>query len=401
VVVEYKLEEQPGSIAFPPWPVTSNPADLVLSLFHHPYNWMTPDSGRAFREYVETTSDILLSGHEHVPTQYQKHGEDQTCKYLEGGVLNDSHNPQQSEFSATVIDLTNKKFKNSIFAWHNERYEPKKGYAVEEQNFLRNVQRLKNQFLLTDEFKKGLCDLGTEFTHRAKSSIYLNDVFVRPSLKVLNAEQADENAIQKTILPDGLYEFVRTTSEILILGEQDSGKTCLGKHLFQVFRDGNSVPIILDGQSLTNRHLKRDKFLKLLEQRFEEIYANSEWNTYLQLDREKRVLILDDFDKCDLNEAGKAELLGSIEAEFGRVVLFADPIFRYGEFLSTSGESSSLLKFSQAEIMPLGNRQKQDLIKKWLLLGRETTYAQSDLIRDLDHIERLIKTIMTKELSGP
>jgi hypothetical protein len=42
---------------------TSSDTDLALTLLHHPYNWLEPDNARALRKALETTSDLLLTGH--------------------------------------------------------------------------------------------------------------------------------------------------------------------------------------------------------------------------------------------------------------------------------------------------------------------------------------------------
>ena len=69
-----QLHETPGRLLAPVWlnREVSEPADLMLTLFHHPYNWLEPINGKAFRKQVEQSSDIILTGHEHVSEQYSK-----------------------------------------------------------------------------------------------------------------------------------------------------------------------------------------------------------------------------------------------------------------------------------------------------------------------------------------
>lgn len=63
-----RKEEKAGHILFPSQiipDISDTDATLVLSVFHHPYGWFQPDNARAFRRAVETSSDIVLTGHEH------------------------------------------------------------------------------------------------------------------------------------------------------------------------------------------------------------------------------------------------------------------------------------------------------------------------------------------------
>src|SRR6202020_2876488 len=42
-------------------------ADVCVSVFHHPYNWLDANNYRLLKDAVEQTSDIVFTGHEHVP----------------------------------------------------------------------------------------------------------------------------------------------------------------------------------------------------------------------------------------------------------------------------------------------------------------------------------------------
>ena len=98
-----QLHEQEGTMVFPIELIPPEPdldANIVVSMLHHPYNWLGNENARALRDLLESTSDIILTGHEHVSSRYQKlsaHGP--VNEYLEGGVLQDSYDAESSHFS--------------------------------------------------------------------------------------------------------------------------------------------------------------------------------------------------------------------------------------------------------------------------------------------------------------
>src|SRR5437868_5578005 len=63
-----QLHEQQGKLVYPIHiPQQRNlPTDLTISLLYHPFNWFESNNARNFRKELERTSDMILTGHEHV-----------------------------------------------------------------------------------------------------------------------------------------------------------------------------------------------------------------------------------------------------------------------------------------------------------------------------------------------
>jgi hypothetical protein len=113
-----KIKEVQGSIFYPVDIInipTSN-VDIVISMFHHTYNWFQPENGRAFRKLVEKSSDIILTGHEHDQDIIIKdNGTGTITHYLEGGILQDSNDISKSSFNAILVNLETQKYKIFLF----------------------------------------------------------------------------------------------------------------------------------------------------------------------------------------------------------------------------------------------------------------------------------------------
>ena len=106
-------EEQQGQLYFPLRAAgeVSGAGDLILSLFHHPYGWLNASNSLEFEDLIDRTSDIVLTGHEHVEKYSQKRnitGEE--TNYSKGSVLQESGS-NKSGFNVILIDTAEQKQK--------------------------------------------------------------------------------------------------------------------------------------------------------------------------------------------------------------------------------------------------------------------------------------------------
>lgn len=98
-------KEQQGGIHIPDGFLGVLPSgkkpDYVVSVFHHPYNWMPSATYRRFRAFIEESSDLVLTGHEHEPDHYQKYSfSGEVNDYLEGAVFQEHGRDDRSGFHA-------------------------------------------------------------------------------------------------------------------------------------------------------------------------------------------------------------------------------------------------------------------------------------------------------------
>ncbi len=213
----------------------SLPESVVISVFHHPYNWFDPSNGRKLRESIEKCSDIIFTGHEHEGDYYQKsRGTVQKNEYIEGEVLQEAGESNKSKFHVVLIDLESQCHQISTFSWNKEEnYYPEEEKS-EWVSFNRNSYRLKNTFILQEKFNKQLSELGTGFTHHATNNILLDDIFDYPNLRRL--QQPGDNEWAKTIVKSNIPDFILENPRILLVGSEKCGKTSIAKMLFKAFR---------------------------------------------------------------------------------------------------------------------------------------------------------------------
>jgi predicted phosphodiesterase len=159
--------------------------DLVVSLFHHPLNWIESNNKRKFKDLIERTSDIIITGHEHASeTSKIETNNEYSNKYISGGVLQDNSNELNSEFNVIAIDLDEQIEASIRYTWDGDIYVPTE-QSPKWATFERNKYIKSKQIYVNDEFGKKLNDTGVKLTKSEKDTIYLNDIYIYPNLEII------------------------------------------------------------------------------------------------------------------------------------------------------------------------------------------------------------------------
>lgn len=125
-----QLHEKPGSLYFPVKQVRDRianapQADMVVAVVHHPFNWYSPENGRELRKCLEDNADLILTGHEHVQGAFGKKTDvGEQNEYLEGGVLQETGQPDASSFNLVIFDTAQGQQQTFRFVWKGDHYEP-------------------------------------------------------------------------------------------------------------------------------------------------------------------------------------------------------------------------------------------------------------------------------------
>jgi hypothetical protein len=392
------FKETQGQLRFPVELVsspllTSGSYDLMLTMFHHPYNWLESANSRQFRKHVERTSDLVLTGHEHESGSFKKQnttGEE--LQYIEGATLQED-GPAESQFNVIVCDLDEQKHKLTQFKWDAGRYMT----SVEGKwvPFLRN-SAARRQFENSPAFIKVLEDVGTGFTHPRRAQLTLKDIFVYPDLThhfLLKARVMKNSP--EFLTSDKVLAHITEHERVLIIGGDQSGKTCLAHTLYTDLQAQPLLtPLLLSGREIVNH--EPDTFFELVEKSFAAQYSPLVLDAFNQLPREKRVLIVDDWHQTKLNEAGQKLVLEAAQRFFGKIVVIAGDIFRIRELWQHEWNPS--FEFDRCEIREFGHFLRGRLIERWYSLGQEYSSDEARLRHDVDQAERLIATLLGKNL---
>lgn len=173
-----RRKEVAGQILFPTQvipDISGDDALLVVTAFHHPYGWFNPENARAFRRLIETSSDIVFTGHEHDGEVYARTSATANVNYVEGAALQATG--IETGFNLAKLDLAKQTYQVRQFEWTKDMYTPA---ALNAAVFTRNQALLEHQFVNNIDFRAYLDDIGTPFSHPVKTKLGLADVFIYP-----------------------------------------------------------------------------------------------------------------------------------------------------------------------------------------------------------------------------
>jgi Calcineurin-like phosphoesterase len=397
-----QFHEQPGSLVFPTEiiPTAKNSAAVSIGIQHHPGNWLRPDCAREFRRRLESITDFIMTGHEHTLDKREIHSQESDNTYLEGGVLQESGNPKISEFYAVLIETETKKQRILGFSWDGESYAPLNCENPRQfhlwEDFAQNRFRLQETFQLKPEFAAHLNDPEITLTHRVRGQLHLSDIYVFPDLKRMNLTGEKGT---KTIRGEGVPVLVEEKPCLFILGNDLSGKTALAKRVFDHLRSRGDVPVLIDAGSIGLSLLRCDE---QIEECFLRNYVESALLAYRQLDRARRVLIIDNYHRLKLSGRGKVDLLHKLRCHSFRIIVLAHDLEITFQDLSEAGDSmAGELPFEYYSILPFSLLRRNRMVEKWLLLGGDADRDTAQFIHNLERLTRIIDTLVGKNYVPP
>lgn len=269
----------------------TNPNQIVFLLMHFPIDYFNDEMGHFFKERISKNVDVILNGHLHVPEKEMYIGKGDVTvlqgDYFSKGNLDDSG-------SFIKIDLNKKQY--TEFKWDDDSYiEQEKEYSLTlcASRWNEHGISINNDYYL----QLSKCEIFDK-------KLNINDIFVFPYI----CKEKYDNFMEKESTIKDFPSFlsrVKKNPYIFIYGDDGSGKTSLSKYLTLMLFNENYFPVLCDGSSL----LKVKDFSRFIKRQIKEMYSEkavSKFNN--EVDSTSKVLIIDDFSKCDsdfLCEANK------------------------------------------------------------------------------------------------
>ena len=396
-----RLHEQQGKILFPvrvvsPDELGTTGNHLVISMFHHPYGWLNSENGIDFERLIDRSSDVVLTGHEHVEKYTVMVGiTGEEVSYSKGSVLQQDGGRERSGFNLIHIDLDERKQKIIQYTWKTDKYMRSAESPM--FDFVRKRSLKAGVFEMSNEFANELEDVGAGFDHPRKDHLRLSDIFIYPDLRDSTFE-IDENGKHKKQRPvkgSELVNYINSHRRVLIMGADLSGKSTLSKIVVSELKD--VVSVLMSGEELDGPD--RSQFIRSVSRAFSQEYSRESLEDFLQLEKERRALIIDDFHKSKFkNRAALNQLIELACQEFGIVVVFADDIFRIQELANQTRNTDLLRAFRSLSIKELGHFLRGQLVKKWVMLGQESTFDENEVVRAVNDYAKVILNALGRNI---
>lgn len=348
--------------------------DIAVTAFHHPLNWIENVNRKELEEYLGKCSDVVITGHEHVSEYYTKdtYNFNNTC--LAGGVLQVDCRSDESYFNILVIDLENYLEKLVQFAWEKNIYRPIQ--ECEWRPLVRNKYANALIYKNTQEFEEWLNDVGASFSHPKKDKLVLSDVYVVPDFRIENDADEDRNSKSEILEGKDAVDYINKRDKILIQGTEDIGKTSFAKVLYKEKLQKGFIPIYIDGRTINSGDGNiLDKFVR---ENFVQQYGEGKLEEYLQMEKDKKIIFLDNFHQLPLGGESKRRLLQYVSIHFKQIILLADDNVYLSILYKEMDVKKIIDQYDALKVLTVGRAMREELIKKWKSIGLEINDMNED-----------------------
>ena len=349
---------------------------LVITFFHHPSKWNNPIVSNYLDNKIESFSDFIFEGHEHISQKYEKCSDNNHCVYIRGNALQDDRNPGKSEFDFVIIDMDQGVYNYQVLSFDNGNYIKIKD--SEWVDYKEIIENKKEKFKLKNETLKIINDIGFNLSHPRKDRLVLKDIFVYPYLEEIEIEN----------MRDGSYKEVQINSKQLldlldehpaiIYGDEKYGKTSLARMLYLESLKKGDCPVYVNGSDIKHKFVENSQ--KLIEKCFDNQYCNDSKIEFDQLDYRSKLIIVDDFDKINIPIRLREKLLSNLFTMYPNTIIFGSNLLELQDFISADNESILKKNVKQYRLKKFGYGLRNDLIHKWNILGNEQYEGDNEII---------------------
>jgi hypothetical protein len=382
------ISEVQGQLSYPFGSIVYEDCDLNITIMHHPSNWFTQTTLNDFRDTALKSTDILLTGHEHIGSSSTiTSSRSQRIGVIEGGVLQDE-GLRCSSFNFIVMDLEGSKIQYSRFDLDLESDFYRQGDKIEQELIPRGGGALE----VSTYFEDFIADCGGYFKHPSGVNIKLSDIFVPPNLSK-EVEDGDDKVLNTTSL---ISDVNLIDKNFIVSGGDNVGTTSLLRMISNQYMNQGYLLVYLNGSEIKSSN-SRD-VLNLILRKLSSQYESKDIKDYYKnLESSKKVVIVDDFDECPVkSEKGRSDIVGYFAKNFQRVILGVDDTFSINEL--TSDIDTEMSDFEHYKIQFFGYKKRGQLIRKWYEIGLDDDVAEAEVIANCTAAERLIESAMDPSL---
>lgn len=368
------LCEVPGKLIIPQsLLIDVNIADykLVITIMHHPNNWFNPDNAPIFQEYLRKSTDLLLVGHEHRKDDYISEGKNWLINEKHGKELQSSNSSKDSSFVIYNFDDTFSTINTIEYKWNdqNAMYEREN----ESTNYFRRNSIINESILIpNDDIVKKINDPGIVISHFFAEDIVLPEIYCWPEFEQITFNDISTKKIK---VKDKISSVLKESKFSLVFGESLTGKTSLGKMMFLEFLNLQICCILCDGKDF-NSYLET-KVTETIDETFIKQYTRDRIEMFRQLPKERRAIIIDNFDNLKFHEEKRMRILKLLYGSFDYIILLSGAELDL-PMLYAALDSEEYGKVQAYKILYMGNKKRHDFIHNWYYLRENNNSEDPD-----------------------
>tara|TARA_Y100000034_G_scaffold135976_1_gene210082 strand:- start:227 stop:2929 length:2703 start_codon:yes stop_codon:yes gene_type:complete len=255
---------------------------------------------------------------------------------------------------------------------------------------------IRDRFTINQDFYSTVLNsVGADISNNNKVSILLNDIYVPLDLSAIDYEDnSDEEYLETEIVSaTALTNYDNSPdTKVIVIGDENSGKTTLTKQLYLEYHANGVIPVSIKGDIIRNAQVK--DLLKKVDQSFIDQYNSDALTAYKNLEKSKKLLIIDDLDSSTLNAKHLLKIVNELEDYFSHIFVTVDDIFLLNANISSAGTLSHIDNFNKYKIRDVGYNLRDKIVQRWILAGREDKVMPEELFSLTETYRGLIDKII-------
>lgn len=370
-------------------------SDVCVSLLHHPLWWFHFADRRQLKQLLYTTSDLILTGHEHDPDfMSEPTVEGGEVLSTEGDVL---FHPRRevSGFNIVRISCARREWQVSTYRWDDYEKIYRSGDLADWRSFIRNRNLDLLSFPISETHAKELDNIEAPIRHERMPTLRLSDVYVYPDLQEIKSHIDEKTTDISFKSASSLVNMVSEGLVGVVCGEAQAGKSSLLKTLFRALHETGMVPLLLRGAEL--RQTDPESLQKVLWEAFCRQYDSRLLDRYKQLSPDEKCILIDDLDEMHLTRRLHARVLSRLGDMAGSIVATADEVYLF-EPIDETSEPNVLLTRKCYQIMRFRRRPRAELAERWIRMGREEMLEEEEFDGELKQAERVMDRVFERNL---
>lgn len=351
---------------------------LVVTIMHHPNNWFNPDNAPIFQDYLRNSTDLLLVGHEHRTDNFTTEGKNWLINEKHGKELQSS-NSEDSSFVIYYFDDTFSNISTFEYKWNIQKAMYQRDN--ESTDFFRRNSIINESILLpNNDTVKRMNDPGIVISHFSAEDIVLPEIYCWPELEQINFQH---NSTKNIKVKDKVSSVLKESKFSLVIGDSLMGKTSLGKMMFLEFLDLQKCCIFCDGKDFNS--CLEPKVIETIEETFNKQYSRDKIEKYRQLPKERKAIIIDNFDNLKFHKERRMRILKLLNNSFDNIILLSGAELDL-PMLYAALDIEEHVNVQAYKILYMGNRKRHNFIHNWY-------YLRDDNSEDPDKEAKITKGV--------
>lgn len=344
--------------------------DINITVMHHAHHWMNDAVKGCFENILIQKNNLVMCGHEHDLESSEIFKDGSKVIYLTGGELCNKGTWNNSQFYLDIIDTIDMSLDSISYMWNQN----KKIY-IKQKNKVYNLLDMKpiSKFELEEEFEESL---RVDSINNISDNVF--DYYVFPDLELIKEYNNRES--ETITLQDDFFEKVISKKRISIIGGENSGKTLLLKKIYLKLSKEEYCCLYCDAVTL-----KHVSFKKALLTLFRNNYKdhNGSFDEFLQLPKEKKVIIIDNIHDIDKNQI--YFLLKWLKDFFGIIVYAAKESIEL-DVAERVKQTVELEDYYRYKILPMYMKKRQILISNIVNIKEGASEDNNEICKKISEL---------------